>query len=1779
MALHNDLLAPFENAALPGKADEEAIRRLEALELTYKAKEAEAFLERVEEVHETIQGLIDGSIDAAELERQEEREKWRERAKQINKEEEAARAREALLMGREGKGENKKRPYTFFCRACLVEFTLPSMTQCTRCGRPVLSREARLAQLEEKVELFKEEKAKHLTRKARWKQWLNTRKFVRKTKVIHYQTWEMWEPSTDEDEKGNASAITPSDDPAFQALEKDLHANQKQRQDRRSAALRCKERGNLLLKKGDLLGALDAYEEGLEHRRDLKELWTNKALVLLKLRKYEEVCQAVTTLLEYCKIFEDGYEKSAPICFKALCRRALACRAMYRWEEALSDMRRAVSLCPGDREARNLLRETELHVRQCNDLYTILDEKDHKRAEAVHPTVDPSEHPASPSCTPTRSSSTSGSSRSSPPPGYTDHYDKQEPSSKVGSMPAASEGPQQTFLHRTGDDDEEKLKNEQADGPPCAYAERDGTRDAEGDFQEQCIAAESKNSGSGHTANTVDDATLQVPVDDNLNTTGYEVVEPPVTANPDCVSTPAPSAKVLVTSSLRPVPQNETACSGSPLKRGKENRGFFSLTDARHIPSSSSSSSSFALRLSPGSSSSSLPKDAPSASVEETRSSLCRLNESVGQVLRTNHTFSSISDPLVQEALSVLQKCPAARMWFWCYPLSLSPPACKEPVEHVQSSTSKINEEGQGDNREEGGDNRAGRKGDNTVGKEGVDTGAGERPVSRNSEGERQAHVEVKNAKKGQKETQDGLLKQKTPKDLAIEDICVAAKQMRRLKREQEEGLRNCGGDKISRTRPENEFISQTIDTLTRCSNAFRCLYCVCSFAASEDACGSQTASEDHCEAFAGTSDLSALREEAAVLSLSETCDASAAALLSLFPDIMAGEAFSPSIRAFAASDELPKSARDANSKAPGTPTTGRDTEETRSEKETKLREMKSLLLGLLHLFSLQSSSRRKLVEHLQRRRELDSFLLTLLSLMHEESCEKTSPWGSSFSPPLLPSENDSHKVSRPALQHARQARKEAGSLFCNLLLERSVRDALSGRASSVSCGENASKTARSTSVKKAGEKKQQEKERKDAYQDETWETFQMMWQIVVSRVAALKRRCAVLAKLNERLSGACSSGETEETGRERGKRLSQEFALLLKDLTAFEGRANNGETCLTHARRKVERILSTTKQGAGKAKVTEQEREESEAVLEFFLELLHEANGETPLGHLRGIISQAAETEREDSAAVDVQQCISILTNLSRCSTLRILILRNLHETLLQLVPLLHANSLSPSSCPDSLSSVASLSCSSLLFSVGKLPTAEFLGLLVNLTSSSAGVEARHETEIARCQSEFLRDERLVSFLLACLPGERKEAQRRRRGDQEAELVTIRSLTLMCRMVVALATTEANQIHTPNRVHGICSPPLSPRSCSSNAPDSSLRSSLSPSRVSPCLSVEEVTRSLLPSLGDLLGRWQKNAVKRKREFEAKQDACTIDQKTSTAVQLLCVLTQRTPFLATVARAEAACRRAESGFENREERGERSGTDCTEEKSEEEKEEGRGGEEKAQRLCGEEKDRSGQRAAMGEQQGDKETERITDGKTTDMLQAYRREEARKAHMAHNTFGLTNLVQWVCEILKAATPKGYAKDAEEMKTPTALVRGNLLLFLGLAAKAQLAAISRNVQREGDKPRRRETVNITGRVETAEKTTTTGGNTYDAKERTEREDDDKEGSDRVLEDMDLSAGIFCCIEALRKDVSGPQRNAAVTLAALAQITKYKPAIIALNGMESLMQIAGPLLLKNH
>lgn len=64
-------------------------------------------------------------------------------------------------------------------------------------------------------------------------------------------------------------------------------------------------------------------------------------------------------MLELCEIFEEGYEKSSELAFKALSRRAMAFRGLYNWAGAAEDLREAIKLRPADKEAREMLKKTQ----------------------------------------------------------------------------------------------------------------------------------------------------------------------------------------------------------------------------------------------------------------------------------------------------------------------------------------------------------------------------------------------------------------------------------------------------------------------------------------------------------------------------------------------------------------------------------------------------------------------------------------------------------------------------------------------------------------------------------------------------------------------------------------------------------------------------------------------------------------------------------------------------------------------------------------------------------------------------------------------------------------------------------------------------------------------------------------------------------------------------------------------------------------------------------------------------------------------------------------------------------------------------------------------------------------------------------------------------------------------------------------------------------------------------------------------------------------------------
>ena len=61
--------------------------------------------------------------------------------------------------------------------------------------------------------------------------------------------------------------IVPKDDPQFKAMELDMKERKKKMDNKMLTANLCKERGNDCLKKGDYVGAIEHYNDGLESRR------------------------------------------------------------------------------------------------------------------------------------------------------------------------------------------------------------------------------------------------------------------------------------------------------------------------------------------------------------------------------------------------------------------------------------------------------------------------------------------------------------------------------------------------------------------------------------------------------------------------------------------------------------------------------------------------------------------------------------------------------------------------------------------------------------------------------------------------------------------------------------------------------------------------------------------------------------------------------------------------------------------------------------------------------------------------------------------------------------------------------------------------------------------------------------------------------------------------------------------------------------------------------------------------------------------------------------------------------------------------------------------------------------------------------------------------------------------------------------------------------------------------------------------------------------------------
>ncbi|KAI8342477.1 hypothetical protein BC941DRAFT_412908 [Chlamydoabsidia padenii] len=128
-----------------------------------------------------------------------------------------------------------------------------------------------------------------------------------------------------------------------------------------------KEAGNAAFKSNQLQEAYDAYTSALELDPDNSimnaKLYSNRAAVLQKLKKFDEALQDCDKALELDPDFTKVYS-----------RRAACYMETEQYEEATRDYKRLVEVDAGNREYRNLLRKAELELKksQRKDYYKVL---------------------------------------------------------------------------------------------------------------------------------------------------------------------------------------------------------------------------------------------------------------------------------------------------------------------------------------------------------------------------------------------------------------------------------------------------------------------------------------------------------------------------------------------------------------------------------------------------------------------------------------------------------------------------------------------------------------------------------------------------------------------------------------------------------------------------------------------------------------------------------------------------------------------------------------------------------------------------------------------------------------------------------------------------------------------------------------------------------------------------------------------------------------------------------------------------------------------------------------------------------------------------------------------------------------------------------------------------------------------------------------------------------------------------------------------------------------
>jgi tetratricopeptide (TPR) repeat protein len=207
--------------------------------------------------------------------------------------------------------------------------------------------------LKTKVEEFKEKKKRKLERRAKWENWIKTQAMFYKKTSTNYHKWDCFESSEEEDPE--TDPIVPKDDPQFKAMEADFQERNARMKKDTKLAEECKVKGNEAMKRGLYKTANKHYTDGLEHKKGMMQLYTNRALARLKLEMWQDTVDDCTRVLEYCEVFDDGYEKQKDLCYKALTRRAQALRGMKEFQLAITDLESAQKLLPSEQDPVKLI--------------------------------------------------------------------------------------------------------------------------------------------------------------------------------------------------------------------------------------------------------------------------------------------------------------------------------------------------------------------------------------------------------------------------------------------------------------------------------------------------------------------------------------------------------------------------------------------------------------------------------------------------------------------------------------------------------------------------------------------------------------------------------------------------------------------------------------------------------------------------------------------------------------------------------------------------------------------------------------------------------------------------------------------------------------------------------------------------------------------------------------------------------------------------------------------------------------------------------------------------------------------------------------------------------------------------------------------------------------------------------------------------------------------------------------------------------------------------------